>query len=73
MTPEMIKTFIETGLENSRAVVVGNDGVHFEAPVTCPQFAGKTMLAQHRMVYETLGDKLKQEIHALSLKTLVVE
>ena len=73
MTPEMIKTFIETGLENSRAVVVGNDGVHFEATVTCPQFAGKTMLAQHRMVYETLGDKLKQEIHALSLKTLVVE
>ena len=73
MTPEKIKALIEAGLENAHATVSGDDGVHFEATVICPQFAGKNMLTQHRMVYEALGDKLKQEIHALSLKTLVVE
>ncbi|MFT5063816.1 MAG: stress-induced morphogen, partial [Gammaproteobacteria bacterium] len=34
-----------------------------------PGFKGKTMLAMHRMVYETLGDKMGNEIHALSLRT----
>lgn len=68
MQPEEIKQLIERGLEGARASVSG-DGEHFEATVIAPVFAGKSMLQQHQLVYRVLGDKMKQEIHALSLRT----
>ena len=70
--PDDIKQLIEAGLPNSSARVVG-DGHHFEAVIVCPDFAGKTMVAQHQMVYGALGDRMKQEIHALSMRTLTPE
>ena len=33
------------------------------------EMAGKSLVEQHQMVYRALGDKMKQEIHALSLRT----
>lgn len=69
LTPKEIKQWIEQGLPGACAEVSGDDGVHFEAYVTCPAFVGKTKLAQHRMVYAALGDKMQGEIHALSLQT----
>lgn len=69
ITPDEIKQWIEQGLPEAKAEVSGNDGVHFEALVVCPAFAGKSMLQQHRMVYEVLGDKMQSAIHALSLHT----
>lgn len=73
MTPEQIKQYIESGLPDAEARVSGDDGTHFEAVVICPAFAGKPMLAQHRMVYATLGERMGTEIHALSLRTLTPE
>jgi acid stress-induced BolA-like protein IbaG/YrbA len=70
MDTQTIKTLIEQGLSGASAQVQGADGVHFEATVVCPAFAGKLPLARHRMVYATLGDRMGGEIHALSLKTL---
>ena len=70
VTPNQIKDWIEAGLPGSEAVVEG-DGHHFDAIVTCEDFAGKSMLQQHRMVYEALGDKMRELIHALSIKTRV--
>ena len=49
---------------------MGDDGTHFEAVVVAPAFAGKNMVAQHRMVYATLGPRMGTEIHAMSLRTL---
>jgi acid stress-induced BolA-like protein IbaG/YrbA len=68
-TPEDIKIWIEENLAESQASVEG-DGQHFEATVICPAFVGKNMLQRHRMVYEALGDRMKSQIHALSLKAL---
>lgn len=68
ITPENIKQWLEANLANAQAEVTG-DGVHFEARVICAAFAGKNMLAQHRMVYEALGDRMREDIHALSLRT----
>ena len=68
ITPELVKQWIEEGLAGSSAKVVG-DGRHFEAVVVCPDFDGKSMLQQHRMVYGGLGDKMDSAIHALSLQT----
>jgi len=66
---QTIKGLIETGLNNAQASVHGADGVHFEATVICPDFAGKLPLARHRMVYATLGDLMGRAIHALTLQT----
>ncbi|HET7359238.1 MAG TPA: BolA/IbaG family iron-sulfur metabolism protein [Rhodanobacteraceae bacterium] len=73
MNPAGIKALIEQGLPGARAAVRGEDGVHFEADVVCPGFAGKLPLARHRLVYATLGGAMGGAIHALSLKTLTPE
>ena len=72
VSPDDIKQWIEAGLTGSSASVEG-DGHHFEAVIVCADFAGKTMIQQHQMVYGALGDKMKAEIHALSMKTLTPE
>ena len=36
-------------------------------------FDGKTRVARHQMVYAALGDRMRQEIHALSMQTLTPE
>jgi len=69
MTCEEIRRLIETGIPGARAEVDG-DGTHFTATVVSDGFAGKSMLQQHRIVYQALGQKMGREIHALSLRTL---
>ena len=54
---------------NSEVTVVG-DGQHFEAVIVCADFEGKSLIQRHKMVYSVLGDKMKSDIHALSMKTL---
>ena len=73
MNPGTIKQMIEAGLPGALVDVAGDDGVHFEARVVSPAFAGKLPLARHRMVYATLGEKMGGEIHALQLRTLTPE
>ncbi len=69
VTPQNIQNWISQGLENCEVTVDG-DGHHFEAVIICADFAGKSPIERHKMVYNALGDKMKSEIHALSMKTL---
>ncbi|MBS1269743.1 MAG: Acid stress protein IbaG [Gammaproteobacteria bacterium] len=69
ITPERIKQWIESGLPGSRVEIAG-DGRHFQAIVLCEEFAGRTRIQQHQMVYDALGDKMEADIHALSLRTM---
>ena len=69
MTAEQIKQLIEAGLPGAQVQVMGDDGQHFEATVISDAFAGQNVIAQHRLVYATLGDRMGGEIHALALKT----
>ncbi len=64
-----IKKMIEAGLPDAKVEVLGDDGQHFDAIVESPSFAGKSLLAQHKMVYATLGNSFESALHALSLKT----
>ena len=70
--PEQIRQWIEAGLEGASATVAG-DGHHFEAVIVSAAFAGKSMVQQHQLVYQALGDKMKDDIHALSMRTLTPE
>ena len=72
VTPENIKNWIEQNLPNSEVEISG-DGRHFDAVIVCAGFAGKTRIQQHQMVYAALGDKMKDDIHALSMRTMTPE
>ena len=73
ISPEQVQTIIKERLSNAEVKVVG-DGQHFEAIIVSEDFAGKTRVKQHQMVYGVLQDELATEtIHALSLKTFTPE
>jgi BolA protein len=46
---------------------------HYDAIVVSPQFVGKTIMQQHRLVYAALSELMQTEIHALSIKTYTPE
>ena len=69
MDPQIIKELILAGLPDADVIVEGDDGTHFQARIVSEQFAGKTMVQQHQLVYKTLGEKMGREIHALSMQT----
>ena len=73
LTAENLKTYIESSLPCEHVQVEGNDGRHFQALIVSAEFKGKNTVQQHQLVYKSLGDKMKQEIHALSMKTLTPE
>nr|WP_308632523.1 BolA/IbaG family iron-sulfur metabolism protein [Massilia sp. YIM B02763] len=52
---------------------VEGDGQHFTAVIVSPAFAGKNRIQRHQVVYAALGDRMREEIHALSMKTLTPE
>ena len=72
MTPEQIKQFIEAGLSCEHVEVAG-DGHHFEAMIVSAAFRGKNKVQQHQLVYSALGERMREEIHALSMLTLTPE
>jgi|TARA_X000001036_G_scaffold103808_1_gene97050 BolA protein len=45
-------------------------GFHLEAVIVSKAFNEKNLIERHRMVYEAMGELMKHEIHALSMKTL---
>lgn len=73
MSPENIKSAIEKSINASLVEVRGDDGAHFEAVVVSGEFEGKTPVERHKMVYAALGDAMRADIHALSIKTYTPE
>jgi acid stress-induced BolA-like protein IbaG/YrbA len=66
--PDSIAASIRAGLDCTHLDVRG-DGAHFEAVVVSPAFAGLPRVRQHQLVYAALGERMREEIHALSMKT----
>jgi len=67
--PDSIKRGIESGLACDHVEVIG-DGQHFQAVIVSDAFAGLPKVRQHQLVYAALGDRMREEIHALSMQTL---
>ena len=71
MTIEELKSRISEGLPGAQVEIFDprRDGVHLEARVVYAGFEGKSLLEQHRMVYDTIAEELKGDLHALALRT----
>ena len=48
-------------------------GFHLEAIIVSDSFIDKTLIDRHKIIYAALGELLKHEIHAFSMKTLTKE
>ena len=70
--PHEIKDVIESGLPCDHVEVSG-DGHHFEALIVSAEFRGKSKVQQHQLVYRALGNRMREQIHALSMRTLTPE
>ena len=68
-TPQQVQDFIAAGLDCTYLEVQG-DGRHFFATIVSAQFEGLARVRRHQRVYEALGDRMREQIHALSMKTL---
>jgi len=68
-TPEQIRQYIDAGMACEHVAVEG-DGQHFQAVIVSQAFEGLRLIQRHQLVYRALGDRMREEIHALSMKTL---
>ncbi|WP_436933977.1 BolA family protein [Halovenus marina] len=72
-----IESLIESNIPDATATVTQPRGMddedHLAATVVSPAFEGKSLLDQHEMVYDALGDRMTDDIHALELKTYTPE
>ena len=68
-TADDVRGFIAAGLACDHVAVEG-DGRHFFATIVSPEFDGRSRVARHQRVYTALGDRMRAQIHALSMKTL---
>lgn len=70
--PEEVQAYIEQGMQCDLVQVAG-DGHHFEAVIVSPEFRGRSRVQRHQLVYRALGDRMREEIHALSMQTYTPE
>ena len=72
VTPESVKDGISGGLACEHVEVIG-DGQHFQALIVSSEFTGRSRVQRHQLVYAALGERMREEIHALSMQTLTPE
>ena len=68
-TPDDVRAFIAAGLPCEHIEIEG-DGRHFFATIVSTEFEGLARVRRHQRVYSALGDRMREQIHALSMKTL---
>ena len=68
-TPAEVQRFIAQGLACEHLTVEG-DGRHFFATIVAAEFEGRSRVQRHQRVYAVLGDRMREQIHALSMTTL---
>ena len=69
VTPDSIERSIAASLDCEHLEVQG-DGHHWEAVIVSAAFEGLPKVRQHQLVYAALGERMREEIHALSMTTL---
>jgi len=75
MTAEDIQALIQKALPNAQITITDlrGDGDHYAVHIISADFAGKSRVQQHQMVYKALGDKMGGDLHALAIQTSTPE
>ncbi|MCW1402561.1 BolA family transcriptional regulator [Novosphingobium sp. MW5] len=68
-----IEAMILAAIPDAEVVItdLAGDDNHFAARVSSASFAGKSRVAQHKMVYDALGGRMGGVLHALQVTTVV--
>ena len=66
-----IEKFIREAMPDASIEIqdLAGDGNHYSATIISSQFAGKSKIEQHKMVYNSLKGRMGNELHALAIKT----
>ena len=73
MDPIEITKLIEAGLSQAQVKVISDDNTHFEALIVTDDFVGKRAIARHQLVYQCLGARMGNEIHAMSIRAYTTD
>ncbi|MFN9807630.1 MAG: BolA family protein [Betaproteobacteria bacterium] len=68
-SPDDVRRYIAQGLD-CQHVEVDGDGRHFNAVIVSAAFEGRSRVQRHQLVYAALGERMREEVHALSMRTL---
>ena len=73
MEASEIERMIKAALPDAEIEIrdLAGDGDHYSAHVVSASFAGKSRVQQHQMVYNALGGRMGDVLHALALTTAV--
>jgi stress-induced morphogen len=71
LSADTLEKLIHEGFPDAKVTItdLAGDNDHWSAEIISSAFAGKTRIAQHKMVYAALQGKMGGELHALQLKT----
>ncbi len=68
LDPEKIEVIDESHLHAGHRGA--KEGGHYKITIVAKAFIGKSTMTRHRLVYNAIGDLMRQGIHALSIKAL---
>jgi len=81
MTAQTIRQILEAALKPEVLEIIDHSaahaghagnrgGGHYNVTIVSPAFEGKSLVQRHQLIYQALGDMMKQEIHALGINAL---
>lgn len=72
LSKQQLTTLLQEAFQDAEIVIqdLAGDGDHYAAKIISEQFSGLSRVQRHQLVYQALGQKMGQELHALSLQTL---
>lgn len=75
MRADEIEKLILEALPGSQVKIedLAGDGDHYSCHIKSKAFAGKSRVQQHKIVYDALGGRMGNELHALAIQTTPIE
>jgi len=67
LQPSRVEIADDSALHAGHPGAKGGGG-HYRLTIVSPQFAGKSTIARHRMIYAALGPMMQTQIHALAIR-----
>lgn len=68
LAPEHLEIIDDSQSHAGHAGVREHGGGHFFATIVSTTFEGKNLIQRHQLVYKALGDLMRADIHAFSIK-----